>query len=255
MDDFLKDEPTTVEPVAEAPQELEAQDTGEQAPAPPAEPQREDPEEGKRKGLEAALIAERRRRQQLEEQFAQLQQQAQPKQSENGPPDPNSYQDNPQAYWEAVAEYKAEQVLERKIQESRKQAQLQAHRREMEERDRRMNDVVTNGQLKYADFDPVINTGLGPFLTPELGNKLADADAGHDLAYWLGKNPGEAARVSKLTGDALVRALTRIEYQITAQPKPSIPATLTTTRDARGQFAGVQTGPTTLHDILGIKPD
>lgn len=252
MEDFLKDDsPEQLpEPVAQAPEP----ETGEVS-APPAEPQREEPEDARRKGLEAAVLAERRKRQQLEEQLAQFQQQQQPQKQEAAPPDPNAYQDNPQEYWRLLARYEARQELQSAIKEQQQQAQATAAQRQQQERARRVNDVVTKGQLKYADFDPVINTGLAPFLTPQLHEKLATSEAGHDVAYWLGKNPIEANRVAQLTGDDLVRALTRIEDRLTAPQKPSIPTTLTTARDARGQFQAPQSGLTSLHDILGIKPD
>ena len=253
MSDILQDEveQPPVEVKVETPEQIE--ETGEQA-APPAEPPQESPEDVKRKGMEAALLAERRRRQALEEQLQQLQQKPEP-QKEAGPPDPNAYQDNPAEYWRLLARHEAQEALKETIKQQQELQRSHQRQREMQEKAARVNDMVTKGQLKYADFDPVINSGLAPFLTPALHEELADSELGHELAYYLAKNPLEADKVARMQGKALTREITRIEDKLRAPERLAIPNTLTQSRDSRGQFKADPSGPTSLHDILGIKPD
>lgn len=252
MEDIFKDE-TVEQPQAEAPQ-APAEETGVEA-APPAEPPQESPEEVRAKGIEAALLAERRRRQNLEAQLAQLQQKPQEPPKENGPPDPNQFQDNPQEYWRLLARHEAMEALRQTQAQERQLQEQQARQRALMDRATRVNDMVAKGQLKYADFDPVINNGLAPFLTPQLHEELADSEVGHEVAYFLARNPVEADRVARLQGKALTREITRLEDKLKAPERPSIPGTLTQVRDSRGQFQGTPSGPTPLHDILGIKLD
>jgi hypothetical protein len=253
MSDILDDEveQPPVEVKVETPEQTE--ETGEQA-APPAEPPQESNEDARRKGIEAALLAERRRRQALEEQLQRLQQpQEAPK--EAGPPDPNAYQDNPAEYWRLLARHEAQEALKDTIRQQQEQHQRHQAVRQQQEKAARVNDMVTKGQLKYADFDPVINNGLAPFLTPALHEELADSEVGHELAYFLGRNPIEADKVARLQGKALTREITRLEDKLKAPERPAIPSTLTQSRDSRGQFHAAPSGPTSLNDILGIKPD
>ena len=79
---------------------------------------------------------------------------------------------------------------------------------------------------------------------------IGESELGDDVAYWLGKNPAEAARIAQLSERQMVRELTKLEGKLTA-PKPTpIPRTLTTERDSRGQFAQRYDGPTPLDAIF-----
>lgn len=235
--------------------QTEVTDTGEQA-TPPVE--QEDPVEKHRKGLEAAAAAERRRRQEAEQRAQQLerelQQYRQPaKQTELVRPrreeysSQEEYEDAIFAYWDKVRE-----------QESRQEKQKQ----ELQESESRfwkaVDDVIAKGNEKYSDFNAVVNQGLGPFLDHSqqgmaLRFALTQIESGHEVAYWLGKNPADAQRVAQLPPPRMLAALGAIETRLSASPvqKPSLPQTLTQARDARGQFTKeTYDGPTPLDDVL-----
>lgn len=249
-----------LEPVAQEVQEPAEQATGEEVAATPAEPQ-DDPMERHRKGLEAAAVAERNKRQAaearaqaLEERIRQFEQQQQRQQPANteGEPDPQDprYQENPQAYWRDLARYEARQEL-------KQQAEADKARQQQEEQDRvqlafkeRVQNVVEQGRTKFPDFDAVINSGLSPFLNPTMHQALGLSDNGHETAYWLGKNPAEAARISQLPPMLMVLELGRVAAKASAPAPAPIPRTLTDVRNAAGQFAARQSEITPLDAIL-----
>jgi hypothetical protein len=190
-----------------------AEEKGEEKAAPPAET----PEDHKRKGQEAALLAERRRRQELEREMDELRRQAQPPQPKQEPaegaPDPAKFDDYGE-YMRAVSRWEAKQVLD---EERRNYAQAQQQRRHQDAQtqfQRATADRVAAGQAKYQDFDSVINDGLAPFLTPHLHAALVDSDMGHDVAYYLGKHPVDAERIANLHPVAAAREIGRLEAKL-----------------------------------------
>lgn len=244
-------EQTEVEQIEQV---AEVTDSGEQETAPPAETQ-EDEGEKRQKGLEAALLAERRKRQEFEQRLAQYEQQRQPQQQHQADKEPQESEfATQQEYLRALAKFEARQIVAQERAEAEKERLEQQERDRLNEIQRHANETVSKGQAKYKDFDSVINDGLGPFLNQQLQQALLMSEQGHEVAYWLGKNPAEAARVAQLPPMAMVRELAFIETKLQAQPaqqKPSIPQTLTQARDARGQFqAKAYDGPTPLDAIV-----
>lgn len=230
-----------------------AEPTGDNA-ATPAEPQQETNDSAK--GLQAALLAERRKRQELEAQMRQWQQQQQPEpKQEAGAPDPAAYENNPQQYWRDLARYEARQELQAAVERAQ-QAQREAQENErIASVKQRLDATVAAGQVKYRDFDAVINGGLAPFLTDALREEIGASDVGHEVAYWLGKNPAEAQRLSGLDPRSLAREVVKLESKVVTPPKPVLPQTLTQVRDSRGQFANAPAydGPTPLDAVLSRK--
>ena len=184
----------------------------------------------------------------------QQQQQPEPK-HEAGAPDPAAFENNPQEYWRQLARYEARQELNAAVQEAQKAQQQQQENERIASVKQRLDAAVTTGQSKYRDFDAVINGGLAPFLNDAMREEIAASDVGHEVAYWLGKNPAEAARISALDARSLAREVVKLEAKVTAPPKPVLPETLTNLRDSRGQFASAAAydGPTPLDAVLGRK--
>lgn len=74
---------------------------------------------------------------------------------------------------------------------------------------------------KYPDYNQVAHFGWEP--SPAMIEVIMDSDLGPDLAYHLGKNPAEAARIAALNPISQVRELGKIEAAIAAPkttPKP-----------------------------------
>jgi len=252
-------QPEQAEPVQ---QEQAPESTGEQQAAPPAEQSQESQEapdepQQRQKGLEAALLAERRRRQELEQLIRQSQQQApQPAAQATAPdglPDPANYQGNEQQYWRDLARFEARQELLEYQKQAQRYAEQESANKRIAATQEKLAAAVLNGQSKYRDFDAVINSGLAPFLNDALREEIAEA--GPDVAYYLGKNPGEAARLAGLSDPrALAREIVRLESKVSAPQRANIPQTLTQARDNRGQYQSTAyDGPTPLDAVLARK--
>ena len=117
--------------------------------------------------------------------------------------------ESPDAYAEVLAVRKAEELLQqREIQ--RQQAELQEayHQREEEARDR------------YDDFEQVAYNPKLP-ITDVMAETIRASDVGPDLAYWLGSNPKEAERISRMSPLMQAKEIGRIEAKMAANPAPT----------------------------------
>jgi hypothetical protein len=249
-------EETVETPDAEVEQPPEPEvvaEPGEETTATPAAEAQEDPIEKHRKGLEAAVIAERRKRQELEHRLEQLQRPppAQPAATEQEPKQAD-YTDQAE-YFRALVRFEAKQLHQAERAEQAREQQQREEQDQASKFQRTAAEVIAKGQAKYQDFDAVINGGLAPYLNPVMQQALV-IGGGHEVAYWLAKNPAEAARVSELPPMEMVLEIGRLEAKVKQAeepPKQSIPQTLTQARDARtGQFAPVYDGPTPLDEIV-----
>lgn len=83
----------------------------------------------------------------------------------------------------------------------------------------RIGTMFEEGRKAYADFDAVVTADNVP-LPQHVVRELADLDAPADVAYWLAKNPQDAARIAKLDGRGVVRELARIEGRLAASVAP-----------------------------------
>ena len=114
--------------------------------------------------------------------------------------------DTPEAYAEALAYQKAEQILyEREVQ--RQQAEtLDSYRdREEEARD------------KYEDFEQVAyNPNLR--ITEVMAQTIQASEIGPDVAYFLGANPKEADRISKLQPILQAKEIGKLEAKLADNP-------------------------------------
>lgn len=79
----------------------------------------------------------------------------------------------------------------------------------------------TIAREKFADYD-VVTRNPNVAITPAMAEVIRDSDVGPDVAYHLGKNPAEAARIAALPPARQAAELGRLEAKITA-PKPLPP--------------------------------
>lgn len=112
-----------------------------------------------------------------------------------------------------------EQIAERTLNRSRRE-QIETDRETAQELAQEAYLArVEAAQVKYPDFAQVTgNPNLS--ITPAMAETIMDSDYGPDVAYHLGKNPAEAARISKLNPVSQARELGRIEALVSA-PKPA----------------------------------
>lgn len=63
-----------------------------------------------------------------------------------------------------------------------------------------LEDMLAVGKEKYKDWDDVVVTDAEKLpITVPMATALSELDSGADLTYFLGKNPKEAKRISKLS--------------------------------------------------------
>jgi hypothetical protein len=120
--------------------------------------------------------------------------------------------ESPDAYAEALAVRKAEELLaQREFQKQQAAIEEAYHEREEEAR------------AKYDDFEQV---AYNPQLrvTDVMAETIKASDMGPDLAYWLGTNPKEADRISRLSPLLQAREIGKIEAKLAASP-PTKPTT------------------------------
>ena len=111
-----------------------------------------------------------------------------------------------EAYAEALAERKAQELVARREAERQQSEMIEAyHDREEEARN------------KYDDFEQVAyNPQLR--ITNVMAETIQASDVGPDVAYYLGSNPKEADRISKLSPFLQAKEIGRIEAKLVAEP-------------------------------------
>jgi hypothetical protein len=110
------------------------------------------------------------------------------------------------AYVEALATQKAQQLL---AEQQRQKQQLEVlsgyHEREEAARE------------KYEDFEQVAYNPKLP-ITDVMAQTIQASDNGPDVAYYLGANPKEAARISTLPPFLQAKEIGRLEAKIASEP-------------------------------------
>lgn len=104
-------------------------------------------------------------------------------------------------------------------------------------------EQVVEARARYADFDEVAMADSVP-VTAEMADVIRSSDAAADVAYYLGKNKAEAARIAKMAPYEMAREIGRIEGSLSV-PKPrSQSKAPPPTRPLKGGAAGVKSPET-----------
>jgi hypothetical protein len=163
-----------------------------------------------------AIVSKRLAREQRkwERERAQQPAQAQPKDVP-----PVEQFESPEAYAEALAEKKALELIAERERKQQQAQMLEAyHEREEAARD------------KYDDFEQVAYNPKLP-ITDVMAQTIQASDVGPDVAYYLGSNPQEATRISKLSPFLQAKEIGKIEAKLASNPpvkkSTSAPAPIT----------------------------
>ena len=113
---------------------------------------------------------------------------------------------DPDAYAEALAARKAEELLAQREAE-RQQRELLLAYKEREEA----------AFEKYDDFEQVVYNRALP-ITSVMAETIQASDIGPDVAYYLGSNPKEAERISRLSPYLQAKEIGKIEVKLTDNP-------------------------------------
>lgn len=111
-----------------------------------------------------------------------------------------------EAYAEALAEQKAEELVRRREAEREQTARVEAY-----------YDREDEALGKYDDFKQVAYNPNLP-ITDAMAETIQASEVGPDVLYHLGSNPTEAARISRLSPLLQAREIGKIEAALAANP-------------------------------------
>jgi hypothetical protein len=114
--------------------------------------------------------------------------------------------ESPEAYAEALAYQKAEELLAKR-EAAKQQSQVLESYQEREEAARD----------KYDDFEQVAYNPKLP-ITNVMAETIQSSDIGPELAYYLGSNPKDAERISRMTPLAQAKEIGKIEAKLANDP-------------------------------------
>jgi hypothetical protein len=114
--------------------------------------------------------------------------------------------DNAQAYAEALAERKAQELLAQR-DAAKQQAEFLSAYQDREE----------DARGKYDDFEQVAYNPNLP-VTDVMAQTIQASEIGPDVIYWLGSNPKEAARIANLPPILQAREIGKVEAKLASNP-------------------------------------
>lgn len=202
------------------PEEKQEEQQQEQKPPveetkPPAEEKQEDDGRGRMNRAQrrigqliAERDAERQRREDLETRLRAVEERTAPK-NEEAKPTLERYNGDVEKYAEALSSWTTNKVLAEKEAKETKEAE-EAENREVFES---YNERVKAAAEKYEDFEEVV--GNRNIKIPQVVQlAVMEMENGPDVAYWLGKNPEEAAKLVEMRPLSAVRAIERIAAKL-----------------------------------------
>lgn len=200
-----------VQNLAEVPApELEVTATPEpvETPITPEEQPAEQPAEAPKMFTQEELDAAIGKRLAREQRKWERAQQLKPQQSPQMPMDaPNpDYFDTAEAYAEALAERKAQEIVQQR-EYQRQQADVLEAYHEREE----------DARAKYDDFEQVAYNPRLP-ISEAMAQTIQASDIGPEIAYYLGSNPKEADRIFRMPALMQAKEIGKIESKIATNP-------------------------------------
>jgi hypothetical protein len=172
-----------------------------------AENQTDTPDEKKYSQAEIdAMIGKRLAREQRKWEREQSQRQSEQQTLKAAPTASVDQFESPEAYAEALAYQKAEELIAKREAAKQQSAVLESY----QEREEVARD-------KYDDFQQVAYNPNLP-ITNVMAETIQSSDIGPELAYYLGSNPKEADRISRMTPLSQAKEIGRIEAKLAADP-------------------------------------
>jgi len=146
-------------------------------------------------------LAREQRKWERQQQALKAQQPAAPKEIP-----PAEQFESTEAYAEALAARKAEELLAQR-EAQRQQAELLEAYGELEE----------EARAKYDDFEQVAYNPKLP-ITETMAQTIRASDVGPEIAYYLGSNPKEADRISRLSAILQAKEIGKVEAKLASDP-------------------------------------
>ena len=223
----------TPEAVAEVTEEQVSQETEGQEQGQPAEAEAEEQQSRSKERRERRKAQMQRLRQETDEAKAALDDKnarlakAQEAAQSNTPPKEADFADHDEYLVALGAFHSAKHMDDRAIRESEEASKAEQERVQKLEKQQsaelaqHWDEQVADARSRYADFDQVVFTAP---ISDGLANLVAASDQAADVAYYLGANRDEAARLSQMHPIEAARELGRIEATVSL-PKPKTNST------------------------------
>ena len=112
----------------------------------------------------------------------------------------------PEAYAEALAYQKAEELIAKREAAKQQSAVLESY-----------HDLEEEARTKYDDFEQVAYNPKLP-ITNVMAETIQSSDVGPELAYYLGSNPKEADRISRMSPLSQAKEIGKIEAKLVSAP-------------------------------------
>ncbi len=116
-------------------------------------------------------------------------------------------------YLVAKAETKATQRLQSELAKRAEEAQRMAEQRQAQAAVSEFHVRAEEARARYEDFDLVVTDPTTP-ITPAMAEAIVQAAGGHEVAYYLGRNKQEAARIASLPPLGQVMEIARLEARL-----------------------------------------
>jgi hypothetical protein len=114
--------------------------------------------------------------------------------------------ESPEAYAEALAYQKAEELIAKREAAKQQSQVLESY-----------HDLEEEARSKYDDFEQVAYNPKLP-VTNVMAETIQSSEIGPDLAYYLGSNPKEAERISRMTPLSQAKEIGKIEAKLVSAP-------------------------------------
>ena len=114
--------------------------------------------------------------------------------------------ESPEAYADALAYQKAEELIAKREAAKRQSQVLESY-----------HDKEEEARSKYDDFEQVAYNPKLP-ITDVMAETIQSSDVGPELAYYLGSNPKEADRISRMTPFMQAKEIGKIEGKLSDNP-------------------------------------
>ena len=114
--------------------------------------------------------------------------------------------DSVDAYADALAVRKAEELLVKREADRERMNVIEAYQ-----------DREEDARAKYEDFEQVAYNPALP-ITAAMAETIQSSDIGPDLAYYLGTHPSEASRISRLSPILQAKEIGKLEVKIASEP-------------------------------------
>ena len=111
-----------------------------------------------------------------------------------------------EAYAEALAYQKAEELIAKREAAKQQSQVLESY-----------HDLEEEARAKYDDFEQVAYNPKLP-VTNVMAETIQSSEIGPELAYYLGSNPKEAERISRMTPLSQAKEIGKIEAKLAAEP-------------------------------------